>query len=236
MNIIEAVRQAGRLIRTLDPSLLECIRTTLFCSLTATVAAVLAGVPLAVLLGRKIFPGRDVLVVVAHTGMAVPTVVIGLVLYGLLSRNGPLESLELLYTRKAIIIGEFALALPIIVALFSSATAGLAPKLEMTARTLGAGRLRTFWTVVSEAKVGLIAATMSAFGRVCSELGIAMMVGGNIKYHTRTMTTAIAMETAGGQFALALALGLILVLIALGINVAAQVFRLPAQRRHPDVL
>ena len=124
----------------------------------------------------------------------------------------------------------------IIVALFSSATAALAPKLEMTARTLGAGRWRTFWTVVSEAKVGLIAATMAAFGRVCSELGIAMMVGGNIKYYTRTMTTAIAMETAGGNFALALALGLILLLIALGINVAAQVFRFPSPRRYPDVL
>ncbi len=232
----ETLRQAGQLIRTLDPSLLECVRTTLFCSLTATIAAVLVGVPLAVLLGRKVFPGRNVLVVAAHTGMAVPTVVIGLVLYGLISRTGPLGSLEVLYTRKAIIIGEFALALPIIVALFSSATAGLAPKLEMTARTLGAGRLRTFWTVISETKVGLIAATMSAFGRVCSELGIAMMVGGNIKYHTRTMTTAIAMETAGGEFALALALGLILLLIALGINVAAQVFRLPTQRRFSDVL
>ena len=232
----ETLQQAGQLIRTLDPSLLECVRTTLICSLTATIAAVLVGAPLAVLLGRKTFPGRNVLVVAAHTGMAVPTVVIGLVLYGLISSTGPLGWLGVLYTRKAIIIGEFALALPIIVALFSSATAGLAPKLEMTARTLGAGRLRTFWTVVSEAKVGLIAATMSAFGRVCSELGIAMMVGGNIKYYTRTMTTAIAMETAGGEFALALALGLILLLIALGINVAAQVFRLPTQRRFSDVL
>ena len=234
--MIEAVKQAGQLIRSLDPNLLECVKTSLLCSLTALAAAVLVGVPLAVLLGRKSFPGRDVLMVAAHTGMAVPTVVIGLVLYGLVSHSGPLGSLEVLYTRKAIIIGEFALALPIIVALFSSATAALGPRLEMTARTLGAGRLRTFWTVICEAKVGLIAATMAAFGRVCSELGIAMMVGGNIKYHTRTMTTAIAMETAGGEFALALALGLILLLIALGINVAAQVFRLPAQRRHPDVL
>ncbi len=234
--MIDAVRQAGHLIRALDPSLLKCVQTSLLCSLTATVAAVLVGVPLAVLLGRKYFPGRDALLLAAHTGMAVPTVVIGLLLYGLLSSSGPLDSLDILYSRKAIIIGEFALALPIIVALFSSATAGLAAKLEMTARTLGAGRLRTFWTIVREAKVGLIAATMSAFGRVCSELGIAMMVGGNIKNHTRTMTTAIALETAGGEFALALGLGLILLLIALGINVAAQVFRLPAQRRHPDVL
>ena len=232
----EAVRQAGQLIGTLDPSLLQCVQTSLVCSLTATAAGVLAGVPLAVLLGRKQFPGRDTLLVAAHTGMAVPTVVIGLVLYGLFSHTGRLGLLGILYTRKAIIIGEFALALPIIVALFSSAVAGLDAKLEMTTRTLGAGRLRTFWTVVCEAKVGLIAATMAAFGRVCSELGIAMMIGGNIKHHTRTMTTAIAVETAGGKFALALELGLILLLIALGINMAAQMFRLPGPRSYPDVL
>jgi len=232
----EVIRQAGQLIRTLDSSLLKCVQTSLVCSLTATAAGVLVGVPLAVLLGRKQFSGRKVLLVAAHTGMAVPTVVIGLLFYALLSRTGPLGSLGILYTRKAIIIGEFVLALPIIVALFSSAAAALAPKLEMTSRTLGAGRLRTFWTVLCEAKVGLIAATMAAFGRVCSELGIAMMIGGNIKHHTRTMTTAIAVETAGGEFALALALGLILLLIALGINVSAQVFRLPGPRRYPDVL
>ncbi|NIA06946.1 MAG: ABC transporter permease subunit [Actinobacteria bacterium] len=233
--MIEAVRQAGQLIRTLDPNLLECVRTSLFCSLTATAAAVFVGVPIAVLLGRRNFRGRGVLVVAAHTGMAVPTVVIGLLLYGLLSSTGPLGELAILYTRRAIIIGEFALALPIIVALFSSATASLEPKMEMTARTLGAGRLRIFWTVICEARVALIAVTMAAFGRICSELGIAMMVGGNIKYYTRTMTTAIALETAGGDFALALALGLILVLIALGINVAAQIFSLPSPRRYPDV-
>ena len=232
----EALKQAVQLIRTLDPNLLECVRTSLFCSLTATAAAVFVGVPLAVLLGRRHFRGRNVLLVASHTGMAVPTVVIGLLLYGLLSSTGPLGDLEILYTRRAIIVGEFALALPIIVALFSSAIASLEPKMEMTARTLGAGRLRIFWTVICEAKVALIAVTMAAFGRVCSELGIAMMIGGNIKFHTRTMTTAIAMETAGGQFELALALGIILLLIALGINIAAQIFRLPAPRRYPDVL
>ena len=234
--MIEVIEQVGQLIWTLDSSLLSCVRTTLVCSLTATAAGVLVGVPLAVLLGRKQFLGRKVLLVAAHTGMAVPTVVIGLGFYALLSSSGPLGSLGVLYSRKAIIIGESALALPIIVALFSSATAALSPKLEMTSRTLGAGRLRTFWMVICEAKVGLIAATMAAFGRVCSELGIAMMIGGNIKHHTRTMTTAIAVETAGGEFALALALGLILLLIALGINVSAQVFRQSSPRRYSDVL
>jgi tungstate transport system permease protein len=234
--MIQALKKAGQLLWTLDPNLLGCVEVSLLCSLTATVLAVLLGVPLAMLLGRKRFPGRRTLLVAAHTGMAIPTVVIGLLGYGMLSRTGPLGPLGMLYTRKAIILGEFVLGFPIIVALFSSAVAGLDPKLEMTARTLGAGRLRTFWTVIRESEVGLIAATMSAFGRLCSELGIVMMLGGNIKRYTRSMTTAIATETAGGEFALALALGLILLLVALGINFAAQVFRLPSQRRVPHVL
>ena len=222
--MMEALEKAALLLWTLDPDLLECVRVSLVCSVTATSLAVLTGAPVGVLLGRKRFPGRRALLVAAHTGMAMPTVVIGLVIYGLLSRTGPLGPLGMLYTAEAIILGEFLLAFPIITALFSTATDA---KLEMTARTLGAGRLRVLWTVVREAKAGLIAATMSAFGRLCSELGIAMMVGGNIKHHTRTMTTAIAVQTAGGDFALALALGMILLLVALGINVAAQVIRLP---------
>lgn len=232
----DALTEAGRLLRTLDADLLECVQVSLVCSVTATVLAVVMGTPLAVLLGRRRFPGRRALLTAAHTGMAVPTVVIGIVIYSLLSRTGPLGPLGLLYTRRAIVLGEFVLALPIIVALFSAATAALDVGCEMTARTLGAGWLRTQWTVIRECKVGLVAATMSAFGRVVSELGIAMMVGGNIRHYTRTMTTAVAVETAGGQFALALALGLILLLVALGINVVAQVVRLPSQRRHPDVL
>ena len=231
----DALHKAGELIWTLDADLLHCVGVSLLCSLTATGLAVLTGAPLAVLLGRRRFRGRRVLLVAAHTGMAVPTVVIGLLFYGLLSRSGPLGPLGLLYTRRAIVAGEFALGFPIIVALFSSATAALDARLERTARTLGAGRFRTLLTVLREGKVGLIAATMAAFGRLCSELGIAMMLGGNIRRLTRTMTTAIALETAGGEFALALALGLVLLLIALGINVVAQSFRLPAQRR-PDVL
>lgn len=225
--MIDAFRKAFDLLWALDADLLACVRMSLVCSVTATGLAVLAGAPLGVLLGRRRFPGRRVLLVAAHTGMAVPTVVIGLVVYSLLSRTGPMGAIALLYTPWAIVLGEFALGFPIIVALFSSSSAGLDAKLEMTARTLGAGRLRVLWTVIREAKVGLIAATMSAFGRLCSELGIAMMVGGNIAQHTRTMTTAIAVQTAGGDFAMALALGLILLLIALGINIAAQIIRLP---------
>ena len=235
---METLQKAGELIWRLDRGLLECVSVSLICSLTATVAAVLVGAPIAVLLGRKRFRGRRALLLAAHTGMAVPTVVIGLLIYGLLSRSGPepLGSLGLLYTRKAIIIGEFALGLPIIVALVSSAVEGLDPRLEMTALTLGAGGFRRFCTVLGEAKIELNAATMSVFGRLCSELGIAMMVGGNILHHTRTMTTAIAVETAKGDFALALALGLILLFIALVINIAAQLIRQGSLRINKDVL
>lgn len=224
----EAIQQAGRLIWTLDAELLACVRVSLLCSLAATAAAVVVGAPLAVLLGRRRFRGRRALLVLAHTGMAVPTVVIGLLLYALLSRSGALGAAGLLYTTRAIIIGEFVLGLPIVVSLFSSALDALPAGLEKTARTLGAGRIRVFRTVVREAEAGLVAATMATFGRLCSELGIAMMLGGNIRAATRTMTTAIALQTQKGQFALALALGLILVLTALGVNLAAQVVRLPA--------
>ena len=237
---MDALREAGQLLWRLDADLLACVWMSLMCSLTATALAVLVGAPVGVLLGRKRFCGRRVLLVAAHTGMAVPTVVVGLVVYGLLSRTGPMGAVGALYTPGAIVLGELLLGLPIVIALVSSAAAGLDGRLEMTARTLGAGRVRTFFTVVREAEVGLIAATMTAFGRLCSELGIAMMVGGNIKRHTRTMTTAIATQTAGGDFARALALGLILLLIALGINAVAQTFRLPAGgsarwRKDPSV-
>ncbi len=234
--MIEALGKAWQLLWGLDPDLLECVRVSLACSVSATAAATVAGTPLALLLGRKRFPGRRGLLVLARTGMATPTVLIGLLCYALMSRTGPLGRLGLLYTPQAIALAEFALALPIVVALLSAVVATLEPRLEMTARTLGAGRLRTQWTVVREAKAGLVGVTMSAFGRVCSELGIAMMVGGNIRHYTRTMTTAIALETAGGEFSLALALGMILLAIALAVNVLAQLVRLPKEKRSADVL
>jgi len=233
---MEVLRQAGQLLWNLDEQLLACVEVSLVCSLVATGAAVLIGAPLAVLLARRRFPGRKALLVMAHTGMAVPTVVIGLVCYMLLSRSGPFGSAGLLYTRTGIVLGEFALALPIVVAMFSSSAAALDGSLEKTARTLGASRVRVFLSVVREAKAGLVAATMAAFGRVVSELGIAMMIGGNIKDSTRTMTTALALETQKGDFALALALGLVLMLAALGINAAAQVIRLPRSKGGADVL
>ncbi len=228
--MIEAVRQAGMMLWEQDPHLISCVKVSMICSAAATAIAALVGIPLALLLGRRKFPGRKLLLIVAHTGMAVPTVVIGLLCYAMLSRSGPLGAAGMLYTKKAIILGEICLALPIIVALVSSSVAGLDRQLEKTAQTLGGSPLRTSWMVLREARTGLIAATMAAFGRVVSELGIAMMVGGNIRGLTRTMTTAMALETQKGQIALGLALGLVLLVIALGINAAVHSIKLPSWR------
>lgn len=228
--MIEAIRQAGTMLWELDPHLISCVKVSLVCSAAATVIATVLGVPLAILLGRRKFPGRKAVLIVVHTGMAVPTVVIGLFFYALLSRSGPLGPAGMLYTKKAIVLGEICLALPIIIALVSSSVGGLDRQLEKTARTLGGGALRVSWMILRETRTGLIAATMAAFGRVVSELGIAMMLGGNIKGLTRTMTAALALETQKGQVALGLALGLILLVVALGINVAVHSIKLPSWR------
>lgn len=199
--------------------MIDAVRVSLICSAGATVLAALLGAPVGAWLGRGRFAGRRAVLVLARTGMAVPTVVVGLLLYGLLSRSGPLGSAGLLYSKTAIVLGEFFLAFPIVVSLFAATTEALPDSLERTARTLGAGRLRVFATVLSEARLGLVTAILAAFGRVVSELGIAMMLGGNIKHVTRTMTTSIALETQKGAFASSLTLGAMLLAIALVVNV-----------------
>ena len=148
------------------------------------------------------------------------------------SRSGPLGGAGLLYTKTAIVVGQLALALPMVVALFAASTEALPANLERTARTLGAGRLRTFLTVLAEARLGLVVAVLAAFGRVVSELGIAMMLGGNIKHHTRTMTTAIALETQKGAFGASIALGLVLLGLSLVVNAIVGAVSLPRTGTH----
>ncbi len=159
-------------------------------------------------------------------GLGIPvgfvTVVVGLLLYGLLSRRGPLGGLEWLYTWQAIVVGDVVLALPIAAALAAAAVQGVDPRIRRTAETLGAGRWRTAWTVAREARFALAAVITTAFGHVVAEIGSAMTVGGNIRGQTRTLTTAVALYTSQGDFGLALALGLILLLLALLVNVALQ--------------
>ena len=152
--------------------------------------------------------------------LSFPTVVIGLVLYLLLSRRGPFGSLELMFTPTAIMLGYMAIAFPILVVFTISAVQGADPRVYETARSLGAGRLRASLTTLFEVRFGILAAVVNGFGRAVSEVGCAIMVGGNIEGLTRNIPTAIALETTKGDFAQGIALGLVLMVVALGVNVA----------------
>jgi tungstate transport system permease protein len=194
-------------------------------ALAATLVACLLGIPLGFALGLTRFAGRRALLVVLNTALAFPTVVIGLVIYLLLARRGPLGALGLLFTWQAIVIAEVILAVPIAIALSAAAVQAVDPRVRRTALTLGAGTLRTAWTIAREARFALAAAVVVAFGRVLSEVGAALIVGGNVLHETRTLTTAITLATSQGNFTLAVALGLVLLALALTVNVLIQLFQ-----------
>ncbi len=185
----------------------------------ATTLASLAGVPLGCLIAVNTFPGKRLVISLGNTLLAMPTVVIGLTVYAFLSRRGPLGAMGLLFTPWAIIIGDVLLALPIVTAFTVAAVQGVDPRVRETALSLGANSARAALAVVLEARVAICGAIVAAFGRIIAEVGVAMMLGGNIRGYTRTMTTAIALETSKGDFALGLALGLILLLVAFVVNV-----------------
>lgn len=187
-------------------------------ALLATLVACLLGIPLGVWLGSTAFAGRRVAVLLLNTALALPTVVVGLALYLLLSRHGPVGALGMLYTSGAIVVAEIVLAVPITAALAAAAVQGVDPRVRRTALTLGAGPVRAAWAVAQEARLALAAASAVAFGRVLSEVGAALIVGGNIRFETRTLTTAVTLATSQGNFALALALGLVLLALALAVN------------------
>lgn len=187
-------------------------------ALLATAIACALGLPLGVWLGSTRMAGRRALLLAVNTALAFPTVVIGLLLYLLLSRHGPLGFLGMLFTWQAIVAAEIVLALPIAAALGAAAVQAVDPRVHRTALTLGAGPVRAAWTVAREARAGLLAAAVIAFGRVLSEVGAALIVGGNIRGQTRTLTTAVTLATSQGNFDLAIALGLVLLALALAVN------------------
>ena len=219
------IREAVILIISLDAEVFCTVLLSLRISLAATLFASLFGVPLGFLISTKEFPFKRPVITFFNTLLSLPTVVVGLFLYSLLSNRGPFGPLGLLFTPIAMVIGQFILATPIIVALTISAIQAMDPRAKMTAMTLGAGAVRTALTVLSEARFALTAAVIAGFGRVIAEVGAAMMVGGNIKGYTRVMTTAIALETAKGEFAFALALGCILLFVAFSINILFHYFQ-----------
>jgi tungstate transport system permease protein len=198
---------------------------TLKVAIVATTIACAVGLPLGYFLATRRFWGRRAALTMVNTALAFPTVVVGLLLYGVLSRRGPLGGLGWLYTWQAIVVGDVLLALPIAAALSAAAIQGVDGRIRRTAETLGAGAWRTAWTVAREARFALAAVITAAFGQVVAEIGAAMIVGGNIRGETRTLTTAVALYTSQGDFGLALALGLVLVVLALVVNVVLQVLQ-----------
>jgi tungstate transport system permease protein len=223
--LADGFRRAFALLFSGDAEVYGIALLTLRVAVVATVVACGIGLPLGYLLATRRFWGRRAALTVVNTALAFPTVVVGLLLYGVLSRRGPLGALGWLYTWQAIVVGDVLLALPIAAALSAAAVQGVDARVRRTAETLGAGRWLTAWTVAREARFALAAVITAAFGQVVAEIGAAMIVGGNIRGSTRTLTTAVALYTSQGDFGLALALGLVLVVLALLVNVALQVLQ-----------
>jgi tungstate transport system permease protein len=216
--LFEGLITAFRLIVTLNREVFEVVLFTLQVSLWGTLLSSLVGIPVGFLVAIKDFPGKGAIRTILNTLMALPTVVVGLTVYAFISRQGPLGQWGLLFTPSAVVIGQLVLATPLIMALTLSATQSVDPRVSLTAQTLGASWTQEAWTILKEARFALLAAIMAGFGRVISEVGAAMMLGGNIRGYTRTMTTAIALESSKGEFGFGLALGFILMVLALSIN------------------
>ena len=217
-SILNGLTQAFSLILHLNPELFGIILLSLKVSGLALLIATAIGLPAGALLGLKRFPGRDLAISTANTFMGLPPVVVGLFVYLLLSRKGPLGFLGLLYSPSAMIIAQTILATPIVMALCQSAIVNVDPIIRQAARTLGATPRQVTITIITEARYGILSAIIAAFGRVMAEVGAILIVGGNIAGYTRVMTTTIALETDKGNFELALALGIILLAISFGIN------------------
>ena len=223
--LAEGFRRAWDLLVGGDAEVYGIALLTLRVAVVATTVSCVLGLPLGYFLATRRFWGRRAALTVVNTALAFPTVVVGLLLYGLLSRQGLLGGLGWLYTWQAIVVGDVLLALPIAAALSAAAIQGVDPRIRRTAETLGAGSWLTAWTVTREARFALAAVITAAFGQVVAEIGTAMIVGGNIRGSTRTLTTAVALYTSQGDFGLALALGLILLVLALLVNIALQVLQ-----------
>ena len=219
MDLLEPTSQAFRLLFSGDPELLRIIWLSLWVSVAAIALVAAPSIALGFLLAKRRFPGQRAAVVLVQALLSFPTVVIGLVLYLLLSRRGPFGSFELLFTPWAIMIGYMMIAFPILVVFTISAVQGADPRVYETARCLGAGRLAASLTTLWEVRFGVLAAVVNGFGRAISEVGCAIMVGGNIAGLTRNIPTAIALETTKGDFSQGIALGFVLMLVALGVNV-----------------
>jgi tungstate transport system permease protein len=214
-EIIDGITQAFQLIITLNPELLEVTALSLYISLSATVIATLIAIPAGGLIHFRQFAGKRVLITIIQTLYSVPTVIIGLLVFLLISRSGPMGFFGLLFTPTGMILGQTILILPIMTGLVITALSGVDRNIRDTLVSLGATEFQSIAQIVQEARFAILGAVILGFGRAISEVGVAMMIGGNIRGETRVLTTSIALETGMGNFGLSIALGIVLLGIAL---------------------
>ena len=224
-EIINGMIQAVELIITLDPELLAITLRTLEISISSTLIAVLISVPLGGLIYFKTFRGKRSVINLIQTLYSLPTVLVGLLVFLLISNDGPLGSLQLLFTPAGMILGQTLLILPIIIGFTITALSSVKGEIKDLALSLGASEFQTILSIMKEAKYALYAAIILGFGRAISEVGVALMIGGNIRNFTRVITTTMSLETAKGNLELSIALGIILLAIALIINLALNQFQ-----------
>jgi tungstate transport system permease protein len=230
--MLEAILGGLRLVATLDLRLWEIVGLSLAVSLSAVIFATLLGLPLGAAIAVGRFPGRQAVIVVLNALMGLPPVVVGLFVYLLLSRAGPLGELGLLFTPSAMVIAQTILILPIIAALARQAVEDAWREYEEQLRSLGVQGMRGALTVLWDIRFSLLTAVLAGLGRASAEVGAVMIVGGNIDGVTRVMTTTIALETSKGDLPLALGLGIVLIAIVLALNAGAHLVKEAAQRRH----
>jgi tungstate transport system permease protein len=222
--LIDSFISAIALVISLDKEMVGIVAVSLKVSCYSTFFASLLGIPIGFLVAFE-FRGKRFVITCLNTLLAVPTVVIGLFVYAFISRRGVLGFFDLLYTQKAIIIGQTLLILPVVAAFTIAAISRIDQRYRKTAMTLGANRLQTAFVIFREARYGIVAAVIAAYGRVIAEVGISMMLGGNIRGFTRTMTTAMALEYDKGAFTLAVALGIVLLGLSFGMNLLFHLFQ-----------
>lgn len=229
-ELVSGFFQAIQLIFSFDPALYEIIFLSLRVSGIALFISIVFGVPVGAALGLSRLRARGLITALLYTGMGLPPVVVGLFVYLMLSRSGPFGALAWLFTPNAMIVAQVIIAFPLVTGLTMSAVQSVDPALRVQVRSLGATRWQETWAVLRDARIGVVAAMVAAFGGIISEVGAVMLVGGNIEGKTRVLTTAIVLNTRTGDFVLALALGIILLALAFAANVAM----LQLQRRAGD--
>ena len=219
-DLVRGLAQAVQLILSGDPALLQIILLSLRVTGLALVISTATGVPIGAALGLSRIQARGLITALLYTGMGLPPVVVGLFVYLTLSRSGPLGTLSWLFTPSAMVTAQVIIAFPLVSGLTMTAVQSVDPNLRLQVRSLGATHVQEIWAVLREARIGVVAAIVAAFGGIISEVGAVMLVGGNIEGKTRVLTTAIVLNTRTGEFSLAIALGIILLALAFIANVA----------------